>query len=83
MIKPNKKFMQLAIEEAKKAQKEHDYAIGAIVVKDNKVISSSSSRSKRDENPIAHGETLSIIKASKLLKSRHLLGCVLYTTNEP
>lgn len=83
MIKPQEKFMKLAIKEAEKARKENDYAIGAVVVKDNKIISSSSSRTKRDEDPVAHAETLAIAKASKILKNRHLPGCILYTTNEP
>lgn len=42
-----------------------------------------SNRSKRDENPIAHAETLAIIEASKILKKRHLKNCILYTTHEP
>lgn len=83
MIKPQEKFMRLAIEEAEDACEEKDYAIGAVVVKGNKVIASSSSRTKRDEDPVAHAEALAIIKASKILKNRHLTGCILYTTNEP
>lgn len=83
MIKSKEKFMKTAIQEAEKARQEGDYAIGAVVVKDDKILSCSSSRSKRDENPIAHAEALAIIRASKILKSRHLIGCVLYTTHEP
>src|SRR3989344_1738228 len=83
MIKPRKKFMELAIYEAEKARRQGDYAVGAVLVRGNKILVTSSNRSKRDENPIAHAETLAILKGSKLLKKRHLRGCILYTTHEP
>lgn len=83
MIKPKEKFMELAIHEAKKARRQGDYAVGAVLVKGNKVLTACSNRSKRDENPIAHAETLAILKGSKLLKSRHLHDCILYATHEP
>ncbi|OGZ34251.1 MAG: hypothetical protein A2174_03565 [Candidatus Portnoybacteria bacterium RBG_13_41_18] len=83
MIKPKKRFMKLAIKEAKRAATEGDYAVGAVLVKGNKVISVCSNRSKRDEDPIAHAETLAIIKGSRFFKQRHLDNCVLYCTHEP
>lgn len=83
MIKPKKKFMELAIKEAQLARRQGDYAVGAVLVNSSKIIAKCSNRSKRDESPIAHAETLAIIKASKVLKKRHLNGCVLYCTHEP
>ena len=83
MIAPKRKFMGLAIKEAQLAQQEGDYAVGAVLVKGNKVIARCSNRSKRDESPIAHAEMLAIMKGSKILKSRHLKECVIYTTHEP
>ena len=82
-MKPQRKFMERAIRKAQAAARAGDYAIGAVLVWENEIISVSASRSKRDENPIAHAETLAIIKASKKLKTRHLINCVLYTTHEP
>lgn len=75
--------MELAIEEARKARQEGDYAVGAVLVNGDKVIAAASNRSKRDESPIAHAETLAIIKGCDIAKNRHLQGCVLYTTHEP
>lgn len=83
MIKPSKKFMDLAIQEAKKASAQGDYAVGAVLVRGKKVLAVCSNRSKRDENPIAHAETLAVLKGSELLHKRHLQNCVLYTTHEP
>ncbi len=75
--------MRLAIKEAERARRQGDYAVGAVLVKGSRVIASSSNRSKRDESPIAHAEMLAVIKGSKILASRHLPECVLYTTHEP
>ncbi len=83
MLKPQKKFMERAIREAKAAKRMGDYAIGAVMARGNRIISSASNRSIRDENPIGHAETLAILQASKVLKRRHMSDCVLYTTHEP
>jgi tRNA(Arg) A34 adenosine deaminase TadA len=83
IITPNKKFMELAIEEAQLARCQGDYAIGAVLVKNGEVVAKCSNRSKRDESPIAHAETLVIMKASEILQKRHLVDCVLYCTHEP
>ena len=83
MIKPKKKFMELAIREAELARRSGDYAVGAVLVKGDKVLAKSGNRSKRDESPIAHAETLAIIEGSKILGKRHLSSCVLYCTHEP
>ncbi|MHA1988976.1 MAG: nucleoside deaminase [Promethearchaeota archaeon] len=72
-------FMKIAIEEAKKG----DYPYGAIIVKDNQIISKSYNTAKRDNDPTAHGEINAIRQASKKLKSPLLNGCILYTTCEP
>ena len=83
MIKPSKKFMLEAIRQAKLARDDGDYAIGAVIVKDNEVLVACSSRSKRDNSPIAHAEILAITEACDLLNSRHIPDCILYATHEP
>jgi tRNA(Arg) A34 adenosine deaminase TadA len=75
--------MEQAIELAKRAQRKGDYAIGAVIVKDDAIVAISENRSKQDENPVAHAEALAIIEATKKYKSRHLSDCILYTTHEP
>ncbi len=75
--------MEAAIRQAKIARKQGDYAIGAVVVRNGKIISQAGSRSKRDESPIAHAETLAILQASRRLGKRHIPDCILYTTHEP
>ncbi len=80
---PEKKYMLEAIRMAQLGKSEGDYGIGAVVVKNGEIIVATNSRSKRDNTPIAHAETLAVLEASKTLGTRHLIGCVLYSTHEP
>jgi tRNA(Arg) A34 adenosine deaminase TadA len=75
--------MQAAIEQAKKSAKNKEYAIGAVVVKNNKILTRSEQRRFRDKTPTAHAEALAISKACQKLKSIYIEDCILYTTHEP
>lgn len=70
-------FMREAIKDAKK----YKHHFGAVVVKDNKIISIAGKRPRGD--PRYHAETQAIIKATNKLKTLNLKGCVLYATCEP
>ena len=83
MIKPEEKFMRAAIETARDSQTQGDYAIGAVVVKDGKIIARGNNRSRVDSDPTQHSEMVAIRAAAKLIGSRPIPGCVLYTTHEP
>ncbi|MBR9701979.1 nucleoside deaminase [Candidatus Pacearchaeota archaeon] len=82
--KPKNKFMKLAIEEARRGNKEFGkYPMGAVIVKGDKVIAKSYNGLPNNDDPTAHAEILAMKKAAKKLKTRYLDDCVLYTTNEP
>lgn len=83
MIQPKKEFMQAAIREALKAREKGDYSIGAIIVRDDKIIVGSGNRIKLDEDPTSHAEVVAIRRAAKKFGTRKLKECVLYTTHEP
>ena len=83
MFTAEEKFMKIAIKEGIKAKQKGDYAIGAVIVKNEKIISKSGNKVKINQNPVHHAEFIAIQKASKKLKHRHLRDCVLYTTHEP
>lgn len=83
MLEAKEEFMLEAIKQAKLAKVSGDYAIGAVLVKDGQIIAAAGNRILRDESPIAHAETLAILEATKKFGTRHLNGCVLYTTHEP
>jgi tRNA(adenine34) deaminase len=80
---PENRFMRLAIAEAESARKAGDYAIGAVVVRDNQVLASSGNRIKLENDPTQHAEVAAIRLACASLQARHLEGAVLYTTAEP
>jgi len=80
---PNEKFMRLAIDQAKAAQNEGDYAIGAVVVRDGEVLAASGNRIKLERDPTQHAEIAAIRLACASLQNRHLEGAILYTTAEP
>ena len=76
-------FMNLAILQAKKAEKKGEVPIGAIVVCGDKVIAKAHNLRQTTKNAIAHAEILALKKASKKLKTWHLVDCELYVTLEP
>lgn len=82
--KPKEKFMQEAINIAKKDFKKYgEQRIGAVIVKNGKIIAKSANRILRDIDPSSHAEIVAMRLACKKLKSLDMFGCILYTTNEP
>jgi len=84
--KPKKKFMQLAIAEAKRARDRGDYAIGAVVTRvthgGEVVIANAGNRVKTSGSSIKHVE-LETLKYVSSGYGRYLTDFVLYTTHEP
>lgn len=76
-------YMSLAIKEAFKAKDLDEVPVGAIIVKDNKVISKGYNLREKDNSVISHAEINAIKKANKKLKSWRLEECTLYVTLEP
>ena len=79
----DRKFMDLALVEAKKAMAHGDVPVGAIVVKDDKVIGVGRNCREKDNNAVAHAEIIAIQNAFKEIGNWRLDGCELYVTLEP
>ena len=79
----NEIYIDIALNEAKKAYKNGDIPVGCVIVKENKIIAKT--HNKKEKNKIAthHAEILAIQKACKKTKNWYLEDCVLYTTMEP
>ncbi len=77
------KFMNLAIKEAIKAEKEDEVPIGAVIVLEGKVIAKAHNKMEKTQIATAHAEILAINKACKKLKSWRLDGAEMYVTIEP
>lgn len=76
-------FMQLAIEEAKKAGAALEVPIGAVIVQNGEVIASAYNLRERDQTAIAHAELLAIDAACKKTGTWRLENATLYVTLEP
>ena len=77
------KFMKEALKEAQKAYNKLEIPVGAVIVKDGKVIARAHNQKETKCDTTKHAEILAIQKASKKLKSWRLLDCEMYVTLEP
>ena len=76
-------FMKEALKEAKKAYKKQEVPVGAVIVKDNKIIARAHNIKELKKDSTKHAEILVIQKASKKLEKWRLEECTLYVTLEP
>lgn len=76
-------YMRLAIEEAKKAEKIGEVPIGAVIVKDGKVIARAHNLRETMQRAVAHAEVLAIDEACERIGSWRLEDTTLYVTLEP
>lgn len=79
----NEKYIRTIINEAMKASKHSEVPIGAIIVKDNKIISKAHNKVEKKRNSTLHAEIIAISKASKKLRNWRLNDCEMYVTLEP
>ena len=78
------KFMEIAIEEARKGfTMGHGGPFGCVIVKDGEIVAEGHNHVLINNDPTCHGEIDAIQKACKKLKNYDLSGCELYTTGEP
>jgi tRNA(adenine34) deaminase len=77
------KFMKEALKEAKKAYNKEEIPVGAVIVKDNKIIARAYNVKEEKNDTTKHAEILAIQKASKKLNSWRLTDCDMYVTLEP
>lgn len=76
-------FMQTAINEAKLAAASGEVPVGAVVVKDNKIISSAHNLCEKENNSLRHAEVVAIERAMRELGDSRLEDCDIYVTLEP
>ena len=77
------KFMKEALKEAKKAYDKLEVPVGAVIVKDGKIIARSHNQKETKFDTTKHAEILAIQKASKKIEAWRLLDCEMYVTLEP
>ena len=83
MEENKEKFMKEALKEAKKAYEKLEIPVGAVIVKDGKIIARAHNLKESKQDTTKHAEILAIQKASKKLESWRLIDCDMYVTLEP
>lgn len=79
----DKKYMELALQEALKAADMGEVPIGAVIVRHGEVIARAHNLRESTCDATAHAEVLAIREACKKLGGWHLTDCTLYVTLEP
>lgn len=79
----NIEFMKRAIELAKECSQFDEVPVGAVVVKDGKIIAESGNRKERDNCAVSHAEILAIQKATEVVGNWWLEDCEMYVSLEP
>ena len=69
--------------EARKAAQKGEVPVGAVVVKDGKIVGRGHNLTEQKQSALTHAELMALTKASKKLKSWRLNDCDLYVTLEP
>lgn len=75
--------MQQAFLLAEQAYEEKEVPVGAVIVKNDRVIGKGYNQTERLNDPTAHAEMLAISAACATLGQKYLQDCTLYVTLEP
>lgn len=77
------KYMKKALEQAELAFSEGEVPVGAVIVKDGKIISCARNNREITGDATGHAEIIAIREACQALGGWHLDGCELFVTLEP
>lgn len=79
----DEKFMLEAIKQAKLAEEQGEVPVGAVVVRDGKIITKAHNQVETDKTSNSHAEMIAIEEAEKILGEKRLLNATMYVTLEP
>lgn len=75
--------MRKALREAEHAAEAGEVPIGAVVVREDRLVGRGRNRVEQLQDPTAHAEMMALTAAADTLGTKHLTGCTLYVTLEP
>lgn len=76
-------FMQEALLAAEKAARSDEVPVGAVLVRENRIIAIAHNEPISQHDPSAHAEVMVLRKSANILNNYRLPGCTLYVTLEP
>jgi len=79
----DERWMESALREAEQAFQRKEVPIGAVIVKEGRIIGKGYNQTETLQDPTAHAEIIAITAAASWLGSRRLEECTLYVTLEP
>jgi tRNA(adenine34) deaminase len=79
----DEQWMKIALDEGHLAMNENEIPVGAVLVKENKLIAQAHNRPIINNDPTAHAEIEVLRKAGEKLKNYRLPKTTLYVTLEP
>src|ERR1017187_2006710 len=83
LLSTDERFMRMALREADRAALEGEVPVGAVLVREGRVLARAHNRSIHLHDPSAHAEILVLRRAGRKLQNYRLEGCDLYVTIEP
>ena len=81
--KTHEYYMEQALKEAERAYRKLEVPVGAVIIKNGKIIARAHNQKEEKKDTTIHAEILAIQKASKKLQSWRLIDCEMYVTLEP
>jgi tRNA(adenine34) deaminase len=82
-MKNHQNFMHQALKLAERAIDEDEIPVGAVIVKDERIIGRGYNQTEKLRDPTAHAEMIAISAAASTLSNKYLKECTLYVTLEP
>ncbi|MDM8006078.1 MAG: tRNA adenosine(34) deaminase TadA [Phycisphaerae bacterium] len=79
----DQQMMRIALAEAERALDAEDVPVGAVVVREGRVIGRGCNQREALQDPTAHAEMIALTAAAAEVRSWRLEGCTLYVTLEP
>lgn len=76
-------IFNILMENTNKSLENSDVPVGAVIVKDGKVLAFGYNTREKDQNVLGHAEINAILEAQKILNNWNLSGCDLYVTLVP
>ena len=76
-------YMQLALQQARRAYEENEVPVGAIIVQQGRIIAKAYNQTEKLNDSTAHAEILALTTAYSFLGSKYLPDATLYVTVEP
>lgn len=81
--KRDRVFMEAALDEARKALSHDDVPVGAVIVKNERIIGRGRNQREQLQDPTAHAEMIALTAAATHVGHWRLDACTMYVTLEP